>query len=127
MVCTGYYVDSADGRCIPSHSSESVMIYETGNDAKIHLVRFPEMNGFAWNKIYRVSVIREHHLSFSDEVGTTEDLDFAYKFLCVCGCVAQVSDIHTYHYFQCDNSATNASLNSKQIRGLTTYENIIEN
>lgn len=123
LVCTGYYVDTEDGS-IPG-SQESVPVIMNGREAQNTLLLPPKMNGFAWNKLYRLDIIRENGLRFLDDVGTTEDLDFAYRYLAHCQTVCHAPSERTYHYYQRPGAATHSAFSPRQMASIRTYEKII--
>ena len=123
LVCTGYYVDT-EGSSIPG-SQENPPVIMTGREAQNTLILPPKMNGFAWNKLYRLDLIRENGLRFLDDVGTTEDMDFAYWYLAHCQTVCHVPSERTYHYYQRPGAATHSGFSSRQMASIRTYEKII--
>ena len=99
----------------------------SGTEARKALLLPPQMGGFAWNKLYRLDIIREHSLRFLDDVGITEDLDFAYRYLAFCRTVCFAPSARTYHYFQRDGAATRSGFSQRKLDSLHTYEKIIDN
>ena len=97
----------------------------SGTEAQKALLLPPQMGGFAWNKLYRLDIIREHSLRFLDDVGITEDLDFAYRYLAFCRKVCLAPSARTYHYFQRDGAATRSGFSQRKLDSLRTYEKII--
>lgn len=124
LVCTGYFVASDDVSVLGSAERETVVL--SGPEAQRALLLPPKMNGFAWNKLYRLSIIREHGLRFLDDVGITEDLDFTYRYLSHVDKVCHAPALRTYHYYQRPNAATHSAFSSKKLDSLRTYEKIIE-
>ena len=84
------------------------------------------MGGFAWNKLYHLDIIRKYNLRFLDNVGTTEDLDFTYRYLIHCDTVCFVPSIRLYHYYQRSGAATHSKFSLKKMETIRTYEKIIE-
>ena len=123
MVCTGYFVSMDDREF--SGSADAAPPVQSGADAQRALLLPPRMNGFAWNKLYRLSIIREHELQFLDDVGITEDLDFAYRYLAHAKTVCHAPGLRTYHYYQRPNAATHSAFSVKKLGSLHTYEKII--
>ena len=70
-------------------------------------------------------IIDQYDLKFLDDVGTTEDLDFAYRYLKHCKSVYYNPNIRTYHYYQRDGAATNSGFSIKKINSMNTYKKII--
>lgn len=123
LVCTGYYIDTESGSA-PAKQDHPPMVL-SGTEARKALLLPPQMGGFAWNKLYRLDIIRENHLSFLDDVGITEDLDFAYRYLAFCQTVCFAPSARTYHYFQRDGAATRSGFSQRKLDSLHTYEKII--
>lgn len=123
LVCTGYYIDT-ESDSAPAKQDHPPMVF-SGTEARKALLLPPQMGGFAWNKLYRLDIIRENHLRFLDDVGITEDLDFAYRYLAFCQTVCFAPSARTYHYFQRDGAATRSGFSKRKLDSLHTYEKII--
>lgn len=123
LVCTGYYVDT-ENSCVPAKQDQQPMTLSAA-EAQKALILPPQMSGFAWNKLYRLDIIRENGLRFLDDVGITEDLDFAYRYLAFCRTVCFAPSARTYHYFQRDGAATRSAFSKRKLDSLHTYEKII--
>lgn len=124
LVCTGYFVATDEASVPGSADTEPAVL--TGAEAQRRLLLPPRMSGFAWNKLYRVSIIREHGLRFLDDVGITEDLDFAYRYLAHVGTVCHAPGLRTYHYYQRPNAATHSAFSARKLGSLRTYEKIMK-
>ena len=123
LVCTGYFIDT-ETICTPAKQDQLPMTL-SGTEAQKALILPPQMGGFAWNKLYRLDIIRENALRFLDDVGITEDLDFAYRYLAFCRAVCFAPSARTYHYFQRDGAATRSGFSRRKLDSLHTYEKII--
>ena len=123
LVCTGYYIDT-DNSSIPAKQDNPPFIL-SGQEAQRGLILPPEMGGFSWNKLYRLDLIRKHGLWFQDDVGITEDLDFAYRYLAFCQTVCFAPVARTYHYYQREGAATRSCFSKRKLDSLRTYEKII--
>lgn len=123
LVCTGYYVNTENSCTSAKQSSQSMIM--TGKDAQKALLLPPKLSGFAWNKLYRLDIIRDNNLCFLDDVGITEDLDFTYRYLAFCQEVCFSPSDQTYHYFQRDGAATRSGFSKRKMDSLHTYEKII--
>lgn len=123
MVCLGHYVDTDDAS-IPSnlHTQTAVMY---GQQALHGLLMEQQMEGFCWNKLYRVDLIREHDLRFSNELGDTEDLGFTYRYLSYCETVCHIPSRRVYHYYQHRSSSTRRSFSVEKLGTLKTFEFIM--
>lgn len=123
LVCLGHYVDT-DTRSIPGKADAEPMTM-TGYEARRGLILPPRMQGFCWNKLYRLDLIRAHGLYFPDDMGTTEDLYFTYRYLSFCRCVCHAPSCRVYHYYQRSNSSTHSPFSRKKLGTFRTYEHII--
>ena len=123
LVCTGYFVDT-EINCIPAKKDQPPMTL-SGTEAQKALILPPQMGGFAWNKLCRLDIIRENALRFLDDVGITEDLNFAYRYLAFCQTVCFAPSARTYHYFQREGAATRSGFSKRKLDSLHTYEKII--
>lgn len=124
LVCTGYYIASDDGS-VPG-SADGGLVLLSGIQARKSLLLPPKMNGFAWNKLYRLSTIRAQSLRFLDDTGTVEDLDFAYRYLAYGEKVCYAPALRTYHYYQRPGAATHSGFSRKKLGSLHTYKKIID-
>ncbi len=122
LVCTGYYVDT-DDTCVPG-SGEGPKTIFTAEEARKALLLPPCMSGFAWNKLFRLELIRRHELLFLEEAGIREDLDFAYRYLGFCRKAVYWPEARTYHYYQRPNAATHSGFSPKKLAMFRTYEKI---
>ena len=124
LVCTGHYIDY-DTKSIPENTNQFLRIM-SGKEAQAALLIPPRMSGFAWNKLYRLDIIRENNLQFLDDVGTTEDLDFAFRYLQFCNTVCFDPSKRTYHYYQRSGAATRSGFSQKKLQAIHTYEKILQ-
>ena len=124
LVCLGHWVDT-DTVLRPGYpdAEPSTM---TGYEARRGLLLPPRMQGFSWNKLYRLDIIRTHGLYFPDGMGTTEDLYFAYQYLAHAQIVCHAPERRVYHYCQWENSATHSSFSRDKMGTIRTFEHIIE-
>lgn len=123
LVCLGYWIE-CDHKTIPFGLETEVLM--DGMQAQRALLISPKMSGFAWNKIYRLDVIRNNGLKFEDDVGTTEDLDFAYRYLKFCNKVYFNPSTRVYHYYQREGAATHSKFSYKKVDSIRAYEKIIK-
>lgn len=123
LVSLGFYVDDSNG-CRTITKGNGLFELDADN-AKISVLDSHGMCGFAWNKLYRLDIIRKHHLYFLDNSGAIEDLNFAYRYLCHCKNVCFDPTKQVYHYYQREGSATHIAFSQKQMDSLNTYDLII--
>lgn len=123
LVCLGHYVDTGTSS-FPAMSNNRPSLL-LGRNGQRGLLLPPNMEGFAWNKLYRLDIIRTHGLRFPDEMGTTEDLWFAYCYLAHCSRVCHAPSVRIYHYCQREDSSTRSGFNRDKLGTIDTYEQII--
>lgn len=123
LVCIGYNIEF-DNTCIPTNLGQKRCIMSK-QEAQKALFFPPYISGFAWNKLYQLDIIRMHKLRFLDDVGITEDLDFAFRYLQYCEKVVFSPEERLYHYYQRQGAATNSSFSYKKIESIKTYKKII--
>ncbi len=124
LVCIGHYVDS-DGKKTAANADCNENIIMNAKEAEKALFFPPSIGGFAWNKLYHLDVIREYKLRFLDDVGTTEDLDFAFRYLEHCDRVCFAPQYHLYHYCQRNGAATHSRFSRRQLEAAHTYQKIL--
>lgn len=123
LVCLGHYVDT-DNASVPAMPDNETCLL-LGRDGQRGLLLPPRMEGFSWNKLYRLDIIQEHGLRFPDGMGTTEDLWFAYRYLAHCSRICHVPAERVYHYCQRENSSTQSGFSREKMGTIKTYEQII--
>ncbi len=123
MVCIGHYIDFENDAY--SANPDALFRLMTGGEAMRALILSPAMEGFAWNKLYKMDIIQKYHLRFSDSMGTTEDLAFAYQYLKHASKVCFAPDKRMYHYCQRTGSATIAPFSQRQMQSMSIYELMI--
>lgn len=124
LLCIGYYIDY-DAYFSPANK-ECQLQQMDGKQAQRALLIPPCINGFAWNKLYSLNIVRSHHLKFRDDVGTTEDLAFAFHYLQYCKRVVFSPEDRLYHYYQRSGAATHSNFSKGKLSSIKTYEEIME-
>ncbi len=98
----------------------------TADEALNLLMRQDCYCGYAWNKLYRVDLIREHKLRFEEDLHMAEDLLFAVRYLCLVRLVLYDPE-PLYHYCRDHGGVTRAgAIGAKHLSGLKTYERIAD-
>lgn len=124
LLCIGHFVEF-ESNSVKANEKQTLK-QMTGLQAQRALLVAPCINGFAWNKLYHLDIIRSHKIKFLDSVGTTEDLDFAYRYLQHCEKIVFSPGDRLYHYYQRNGAATHSGFSQKKIDSIKTYEKIIE-
>lgn len=122
LVCTGFWVDEGECRYPGYPDGETLLM--TGPEGRKALLLPPRMGGFSWNKCYRLELLRRFGLRFRSDVGATEDLDFAYRYMQHAKSVCFCPSIRTYHYEQHPESVTHSSFTRCNMQDFKTYEMI---
>lgn len=123
LVCVGHYVDT-DTSSIQANK-EQKLVRMNAKQAQRALLIPPGINGFAWNKLYHLQLIRNNNLRFLDDVGTTEDLDFAFRYLQHSKTIVFSPQDAVYHYCQRKGAATHSGFSRKKMESIHTYEKMI--
>lgn len=123
FVCLGHYVDT-DSNSVPGRADAEPRAM-TGEEARRGLLLPPRMQGFSWNKLYRLDIIRENSLYFPDDMGTTEDLYFTFCYLSYCSNACYAPSCRVYHYYQRQNSSTRSPFSRYKLGTIRTYEHMI--
>lgn len=123
MVCLGHYVDT-DESSVPAGSDCEPTLLE-GAWGQRSLLLGPRIQGFSWNKLYRLDIIRNFGIRFPEGMGTTEDLYFSYQYLAHCERVCHAPGKRVYHYYQRKNSTTRSGFSPNKLDTIRTYEAII--
>ena len=124
LVCLGHYVDT-DFSSVYGNPDREVALM-TGKEGKHALLLDQRMQGFCWNKLYRMDLIRRYRLYFSSEMGNTEDLAFTYFYLSHCETVCHVPTRRVYHYYQHPGSATRQKFKKELMGTFRIFEQIME-
>ena len=97
-------------------------------DEALRLVmRQDSFMGYAWNKLYRMDLIRRGHLRFDEELRVIQDLPFAVRYISLCNKIVY-DPVPLYHYSRDNGGATlfQEKLGKKELSGLKAYEKIAE-
>lgn len=123
LVCLGHYVDTDEGS-FPVTEQRELRLLEPPHCQR-SLLMGPRFQGFSWNKLYRLDLIREHGLRFPDRMGTTEDLYFGYQYLAHCRLVCHDPEKRIYHYYQREDSSTRSGFTPDKLETMRAYEHIL--
>lgn len=123
LVCLGHYI-TTDTASVPGKPDAEPLVM-TSNDARRGLLLPPRMQGFCWNKLYRLDIIWDHGLYFPRQMGTTEDLYFTYQYLSHCRIACHVPSCRMYHYYQREDSTTRSPFSREKMNTIHTFEHII--
>ena len=64
--------------------------------------------GYLWNKLFKLSIIKENKISFDDKLKIAEDLLFCCKYLSHCSCISLNPEVK-YHYVVNSDSQINSN------------------
>ena len=125
LAICGHY-DEMDGKRRIWNSGASPCVLDNGRAMEI-LMMPGAFCGYAWNKLYRLDVIKDNNLRFDTELGMVQDLHFAVRYFRHIGTVAY-DPVPLYHYNH-DSGGVTASyspLTKRKLSGLLTYRKIGE-
>ena len=84
---------------------------------------FGRCQGFLWNKLYRMEIVREHKLCLDEQTVIMEDFLFNAQYFQYCKTMA-INDGVQYFYRQQNESAVNRLDNIRWFDGIYVYERI---
>lgn len=85
-------------------------------EAMIHLLGYNTFNGYVWNKLFLMSIIKEHNLRFQDGYWACDDVLYAGDYIYYCDKVSVIGD-KLYHYRQ-----NSAGANRVRYSGKVTFD-----
>lgn len=105
---------------------------ELGRDDIIKRMFVPlnrSWGGFAWNKLYKTSIIKTHNLLFPENQSMFEDIYFNYEYLRFCS-RGYFNPVPVYHYIKQKNSLVNyvapdERTSKKWLSSLCVFDKII--
>ena len=71
---------------------------------------FKMFNGYIWNRLFRKSIIENHHLRFREDIFIKEDGLFLIQYLCKCNNGTYYNTKPIYKYIEHSSSAMNSKL-----------------
>ena len=120
------HFDHIDGRVRVWNAGAAPEVLH-GEAALDRLMRPNAFCGYAWNKLYRLDVIRENALRFDQELGMVQDLHFAVRYFMLCQSVAY--DPRPLYHYNHDSGGVTASyspLTPRKLSCFLTYRKIAE-
>ncbi len=123
-ICGHYITKDEKDTLWATGAKKTILDRETA----LELVMRPDLFcGYAWNKLYRMDLIREHGLLFDEELGMIQDLHFAVRYLMLCNKIVY-DPVPLYHYSRDNGGVTlfQRKLGARELSGLRTYEKIAE-
>lgn len=125
-------VDSTMGGYVRVNNREEIIgenpIYEEYNLSieealtDFYRPKFHLFNGYVWNRLFRRSIIENHHLRFREDIYIKEDGLFLIQYLCKCKNGTFYTTKPIYKYIEHSSSAMNCKLkeiNKESISRLT--------
>ena len=95
------------------------------NRALSYIIEKAAVRGYAWNKIFKRSIIEENTLLFDEQIKYIEDLIFVVHYLFECKNVYFSSEIF-YNYVQREGSLINSAFNKSKLTCLKGYEEVLK-
>lgn len=77
-----------------------------------HLLGYNSFNGYVWNKLFRLDVVKENHLLFEDGYWACDDLLFSGNYIYHCNKVRIIED-KLYYYRQVGSGANRSRYSGK--------------
>lgn len=82
--------------------------------------------GYLWNKIFKLSIIKKYNLKFNSDISMAEDLLFCVKYLIHSNCVSILNNIDYNYVKDGEGLAYTASLYNKNKNYREAYEDYIK-
>lgn len=123
-VCGHYLVRNGESRVWNSGARKRV--FDTASAMEEALSPY-SFCGYVWNKLFRMDLIREHDLSFDEDIKVIQDLPFVIRYLNYCR--KTVYDPVPLYYYSRDNGGATLfrkQLGEKELSGLKAYQRIAE-
>lgn len=99
---------------ISNNSFVNIMPYVIENKA---------IRGYAWNKFFKRSIIKNNNLYFDESIKYIEDLPFLVNYLCKAKKI-YISSAILYNYMQRVGSLINSGFNPNKLTAIKGYKNI---
>ena len=90
------------------------------------LMRWDSFNGYTWNKLFHMDIIRKNRLRFDEELGTIQDLHFCFRYICLCSSVVYDPGPVYYYDMAAGVSSPFTPLTERKMSGLAAYEKIAD-
>lgn len=74
-------------------------------EAMKHLLGYNTFNGYVWNKLFLMSIIKEHNLRFQDGYWACDDVLYAGDYIYYCKKISVIGD--KLYYYRQNNSGAN--------------------
>lgn len=97
----------------------------SSQEALEYLFEKKYFRGFLWNKLYKMSIIKNNSIYLDEDVFICEDLLFNYKYIKKCEKISYL-DLKLYNYEINNTSALHSGLDKKYLTIVQAYEKIIK-
>lgn len=74
-------------------------------EAMKHLLGYNTFNGYVWNKLFLMNIIREHHLRFQNGYWACDDVLYAGNYIYYCNKIKVIAD--KLYYYRQNNAGAN--------------------
>ncbi|MCR5285003.1 MAG: glycosyltransferase [Treponema sp.] len=124
LTICGYYFTSDDTDVSFKKNIEQKLLQQ--EEALLMLVSLNGFQGYAWNKLYNLSVIKKENFRFDTELKAVQDLHFAVRYFLNCKTV-YLDTTPLYHYRRDTGGVTTfTKLGERQLSGIITFEKIMD-
>lgn len=122
LTICGYYRSTLVGDTF--NLDKNVKTCLNNKDALLLLVKPKAYQGFVWNKLFSMAVIRENNLRFNEELKAVQDLHFAVRYFLLCNTV-YFDTTPLYHYSTDTNGVTTfKKCGEREISGIRSFEKL---
>lgn len=135
IVCAGYVQINPEYSIIKkTNTVESAILPIEDTLKDFYKPRHEMFNGFIWNRLFKLSIIRKYKLEFREDIYVKEDGLFLVQYLCKCKGFCYYTTKPVYKYLIHNSSTMNTVLNtinpksiSRLIATLECYKEIKRN
>lgn len=114
MICSGYYIDSYDGKKISEIKSERIIL---GHDEREKSeILHKACISYCVGKLFKREIIENNNIKFNEKLSMGEDALFTCEYLCNINTIALINKAY-YHYIR----ANSQSLSTKYVNNIDVF------
>lgn len=122
VACNYYYNETEERKCHRTYKCDSEIRDRVST--MIEIASPKSFKGFAWNKLYRLEIIKKNNLVYDENAVLVEDALFCHQYM-RCASNSFYIDKPLYHYIQRQGSLLHSTFNRHKLCVLPSYRKII--
>lgn len=128
LYITGYQKETENGNIMFISHKRNMENIINNSDAQNRILSSGEFEGYTWNKLYKMKIIKDHDIKFDKEISLYEDLVFNLEYLNFCKKIS-VGNQNVYHYVKHEKSIVNSNnfgnnFDVKSVNSINVMENM---